>query len=45
MTENSSSKAIGMVDGHIVACDLAEALEMPRVFDKRLYTLVDVLSK
>jgi 6-phosphofructokinase 1 len=45
MTENSSSKAIGMVDGHIVAYDLAEALEMPRVFDKRLYTLVDVLSK
>ena len=45
LREESESKAIGTVNGNIVAYDLAEALAMPRCFDDELYDLVDVLSK
>lgn len=45
LKEDSSSKAIGTVDGEIVAYDLAEALEQKREIDKNLYELIHVLSK
>lgn len=45
LRDDSPSKAIGTVDGHIVAFDLKEALEMPKEFDENLYRLIDVLSK
>lgn len=41
----SESKAIGICDGHIMAYDLREALNMPREFNGKLYDLIDVLSK
>lgn len=43
--EDSSSKAIGMSNGKVVAYDLAEALEFPREFDREMYDLIRVLSK
>ena len=42
---DESSKAIGTVNGHIVALDLAEALDMETVFNEKMYQLVDILSK
>jgi len=45
LSEESSSKAIGTCDGHIIAYDLKEAIEMPKDFDGKLYDLIDVLSK
>lgn len=45
LAEESTSKAIGIADGHIMAYDLKEALEMPRNFNEQLYNLIDVLSK
>ncbi len=45
LVEGSDSKAIGTVNGNIVAYDLADALTMPKTFDENLYNLVDVLSK
>ena len=45
LAEESTSKAIGIADGHIMAYDLKEALEMPRNFNDKLYDLIDVLSK
>ncbi len=45
LAEDSDSKAIGMVNGNIVAYPLEEALEMSKTFDENLYNLVDVLSK
>lgn len=45
LSEESSSKAIGICDGHIIAYDLKEAIEMPKDFDGKLYDLIDVLSK
>lgn len=45
LEEESPSKAIGICDGHIMAYDLKEALEMPKVFNEELYRLIDVLSK
>ena len=43
--DDSSSKAIGIVDNHIVAYDLEEALKMKREFNEEMYRLIDVLSK
>ena len=43
--EDSSSKAIGISQGEIVAYDLAEALEAEREFDRNMYDLISVLSK
>lgn len=45
LAEESTSKAIGIADGHIMAYDLKEALDMPRNFNDKLYDLIDVLSK
>lgn len=45
LCEESGSKAIGTVDGHIVSYDLDEALRIPKSFNDRLYGLIDVLSK
>ncbi len=45
LKDDFESKAIGTVDGHIVAYDLEEALNMPKRFDEDLYKLIDVLSK
>lgn len=45
LAAESESKAIGTCDGHIVAYDLKEALQMPGIFNAELYDLIDVLSK
>lgn len=45
LAAESESKAIGTCDGHIVAYDLKEALQMPGIFNADLYDLIDVLSK
>ena len=45
LAEESTSKAIGIADGHIMAYDLKEALGMPKNFKDQLYNLIDVLSK
>lgn len=45
LIEDSDSKAIGTVDGEIVAYDLIEALKQTREIDSEMYNLVDVLSK
>lgn len=45
LVSGSDSKAIGTVNGNIVAYDLEEALKMPTCFNEEMYKLVDVLSK
>ena len=45
LADDSSSKAIGEVDGQIVAYDLIDAMEMKREFNKEMYDLIGVLSK
>lgn len=41
----TGSKAIGIVDGHITAFDLADALAAESSFNEELYELINVLSK
>lgn len=43
--EESESKAIGILDGKIIAFDLAEALEQKREFKTSIYNLIGVLGK
>ena len=43
--QDSGSKAVGEVDGSIVAYDLEEALNLPKEFDREMYDLISVLSK
>ncbi len=45
LKDNSPSKAIGKVDGKIVAYDLEEALTQKREFNQEMYDLIGVLSK
>jgi 6-phosphofructokinase 1 len=45
LSEDSGSKAIGTVDGQIVAYDLADALKMEKEFNQDMYRLIEVLSK
>lgn len=45
LKDDSESKAIGTVNGNIVAYDLEEALQMPSSFNEEMYNLIDVLSK
>ena len=41
---DDSSKAIGICQGEVVAYDLAEALEMSREFDRKMYELATTIS-
>ena len=41
----SQSKAIGTVNGRIVAYDLEEALQQKRPFDEEMYDMIGVLAK
>ncbi|MBQ8562528.1 MAG: 6-phosphofructokinase [Firmicutes bacterium] len=43
--QDSSSKAIGVTQGEVMAYDLAEAMEIPKEFDRKMYDLISVLSK
>ena len=43
--QDSGSKAVGEIDGSIVAYDLEEALNLPKEFDRDMYNLISVLSK
>ena len=43
--QDSGSKAVGEVDGSIVAYDLEEALNLTKEFDREMYDLISVLSK
>lgn len=45
LSEESSSKAIGIADNKIVAYDLEEALNFSREFNREMYDLISVLSK
>ncbi|MGF6375779.1 6-phosphofructokinase 1 [Clostridiales Family XIII bacterium PM5-7] len=45
LKDDSESKAIGTVDGEIVAFDLIEALDQTMEIDRELYELINVLSK
>lgn len=45
LADDSSSKAIGEVNGQIVAYDLMSALDQKREFDEDMYELLKVLSK
>lgn len=45
LAEDSESKAIGTVDGQVVAYDLSDALKMEREFNKDMYQLIEVLSQ
>ncbi len=42
--ECSTSKAIGMVDGRIIAMDLLDAVTIKREFNQEIYDLIGVLS-
>ncbi len=42
---DSSSKAIGTINGQIVACDLKEAVCQKREIDREMYDLIGILSK
>nr|MCR5183022.1 6-phosphofructokinase [Clostridia bacterium] len=43
--DDSPSKAIGIVDNHIISVDLEKAINMKRDFNEEMYRLIDVLSK
>lgn len=45
LVSGQGNKAIGTVDGEIVAYDMEEALNMKSSFKEELYHLIDVLSK
>lgn len=45
LKNDSESKAIGTVDGEIVAYDLEEAMEQKREIDREMYQLLNILSK
>lgn len=45
LREDSGSKAIGTINGEIVAFDLAQAMEQKREIDREMYDLIGVLSK
>lgn len=45
LKQDSSSKAIGTVNGEIVAYDLEEALEQEREVNREMYDLIRILSK
>ncbi len=45
LREDSDSKAIGTVNGEIVAYDLQQAMEQKREIDREMYDLIGVLSK
>lgn len=43
--EDSSSKAVGILDGQIIASDLDEALKQKREFNMNMYNMIGVLAK
>jgi 6-phosphofructokinase 1 len=43
--DDSPSRAIGIVDNHIISVDLEKAINMKRDFNEEMYRLIDVLSK
>lgn len=45
LQEDSDSKAIGTVNGEIVAYDLQQALAQKREIDREMYDLIGILSK
>lgn len=45
LQEESDSKAIGTVNGEIVAYDLQQAVEQKREIDREMYDLIGLLSK
>ena len=45
LREDSGSKAIGTINGEIVAFDLVQAMEQKREIDREIYDLIGVLSK
>ncbi len=45
LREDSGSKAIGTINGEIVAFDLQQAMEQKREIDREMYDLIGVLSK
>jgi len=45
LKNDSESKAIGTVDGEIVAYDLEEAIGQKREIDRQMYELLNILSK
>lgn len=45
LAEDSSSKAVGILNGKIEAFDLADALSQKRPIDRKMYELINVLSK
>ena len=45
LKEDSESRAIGQVEGKIVAYDLEAALSQTREIDRELYDLINILSK
>ena len=42
--DDTSSKAIGIQEGQIVAVDLKEAIEMEREFPQDIYDLAETLA-
>lgn len=42
---DSTSKAVGMSQGAVVAYDLEDALTMPKEFNQNIYDLISILSK
>ncbi len=45
LKDDSESKAIGTIDGHIVAFDLEEAVRQKREVNREMYDLIRILSK
>lgn len=41
----SDSKAVGVVNGQIIACDLQDAVSQKREIDREMYGLIGILSK
>lgn len=44
LDEGLGNRVVAMKDGQIVDYDITEALEMPRVFDKNLYSIAKTIS-
>lgn len=44
LMEGASGRAVGTKNGQIIDMDIKEALEMEKVFDKRLYHIARILS-
>ena len=44
LAEGKGNRVVAMKNGEIVDFDITEALDMPRVFDEKLYNIAKTIS-